>query len=112
MTWGKGTDTRALQFTLVLVILRVIERVGAYRDTFEAAMLMVKSDENAISIRCSFPPSFVNFRRPVATSSQHPIEVAVAWLTVSIHGADTSRRSSLFERVSAPDILEASVLQM
>ena len=49
-------------------------------------MFSVKREENANKMSCSFPPRLVNFRRPVATSIQHPIDVAVACMTVSSHG--------------------------
>ena len=64
---------------------------ATYRETLEAAIFSVKSDENASRMRCSFPPNFANFNRPVATIVQHPIAVAAACMTVSNHGALTFR---------------------
>lgn len=93
MTWWNGMETCALHFRVSWGTYPLTGAVVAYRETLDAAMLIVKSEENASNVICSLTPSFVRVSRPVATSSQHPTDVAVACMTVSIHGASTCLRS-------------------
>lgn len=92
ITWWNGIDTISLQAKLALG--SSMQRRFTYSETFDMAMLSVKSSENVIKTNCSRSVSRLNWKWPSSSKIEQPNADVPVCIAVSIQGnANCSRQS-------------------